>query len=343
MRKRPCALLTILLAAAGAALLFWAIAAGRKELERERAMERPVEAPRRLSRGASGDVVVTVDAAEQARSGIRTAALEAREAPREARAHGRVLDPEPLVSLAMEFALAEAALPASRAEHERAKALHASGGGLAQRALEAAEAQLRADEARARTAARRLRDGWGVSIAGLDPRAREDLVDRLVQREAALVRAHLPPGEALAGKPLQAEVSALGEEERRLPAGEVLEAPTIDEALQGRAFLLRIDAPGAGLLPGAAVTAHLRAADEPLRGVFLPRSALVRHEGRAWAYVQEAPERFARREVRLERPLEDGWLASGPLGPGERAVVSGAQMLLSEELRARISLAEEEE
>jgi hypothetical protein len=53
-------------------------------------------------------------------------------------------------------------------------------------------------------------------------------------------------------------------------------------------------------------------------------------------YVQLDDERFVRRALASYRENGDEWFVSGALDPGDRIVVTGAQMLLSEELRSQI-------
>ena len=71
---------------------------------------------------------------------------------------------------------------------------------------------------------------------------------------------------------------------------------------------------------------------EKEKGVIVPRDALVRHEGRAFVYVQTTDETFQRFEVGLRHPLATGWFTD-ELKPGVKVVISGAQQLLSEELK----------
>ena len=44
-------------------------------------------------------------------------------------------------------------------------------------------------------------------------------------------------------------------------------------------------------------------------------------------------ELFERKDVALERPLADGWFVEDGLQPKQKIVVTGAQQLLSEELK----------
>ena len=62
---------------------------------------------------------------------------------------------------------------------------------------------------------------------------------------------------------------------------------------------------------------------------------MVRQSGKAWVYVQTAPDLFARREVALEEQTAEGWFTRSLL-PGDRVVTTGAQTLLSEEFKSQI-------
>ena len=89
-----------------------------------------------------------------------------------------------------------------------------------------------------------------------------------------------------------------------------------------------------------AVTGFLKIPGELLQGVMVPRSAVVRHEQRTWVYVQTDNATFARKQIVLKHPTDDGWFITEGLSPSGRIAVSGVQALLSEELKSQIRLAE---
>jgi hypothetical protein len=64
--------------------------------------------------------------------------------------------------------------------------------------------------------------------------------------------------------------------------------------------------------------------DENLSGVVLPRSSLIRSEGRTWAYVKTGDQAFVRREVVGGWPVADGWYAIEGFEPGTAIVDKGA-------------------
>ena len=71
-------------------------------------------------------------------------------------------------------------------------------------------------------------------------------------------------------------------------------------------------------------------------GVIVPREAVVRTEGTGWVYVQNAGgEAYTRMEILLDHPGESGWFISQGMTTNDYVVVTGAQQLLSEELKGQ--------
>ena len=75
---------------------------------------------------------------------------------------------------------------------------------------------------------------------------------------------------------------------------------------------------------------------EALAGVMVPRTAIVRFHGDAWVYVQTGADTFERVAIALDHPLADGWFVRAGLKPQAKVVTTGAQQLLSEELKGQI-------
>lgn len=65
----------------------------------------------------------------------------------------------------------------------------------------------------------------------------------------------------------------------------------------------------------------------------IPESAVVWLDGKPWVYVEEGRGRLVRRFVRRELGAQD-------VVPNARVVITGAQMLLSQEFRAQIQVGE---
>ena len=76
-------------------------------------------------------------------------------------------------------------------------------------------------------------------------------------------------------------------------------------------------------------------------GVLVPDAAVVQWEGLAWTYRRLAADAFERVRVPTVRSARGGWIAGAPLAAGDTVVVRGAQELLSEEFRARVTVGDE--
>jgi hypothetical protein len=255
-------------------------------------------------------------------------------------AFGRVLDPVPLVVLDGELASADAALAASRAEFDRTQGLLKSGEGMSRKVAETAEAQFRGDEIKADGLRRRARLEWGAAFPAADAVKRRAFVEQLAGGESALVRVELLAGDALAEPPTGARISVLGRESETIESSVITPASDADPKTQAQGFILRVDKPAFALRPGMALTAWLELPQKVRAGFAVPRAAVLRHDGRAWVFVQEETERFVRKAVNIETPLDGqkGWFVSeesGGIKGDDLLVVTGAQTLLSEELKAQ--------
>ena len=118
-----------------------------------------------------------------------------------------------------------------------------------------------------------------------------------------------------------------------------------DPATRRAAYLYRADRAWPGATPGTPVVAFVSGGTGNVKAagkeVMVPDRAVVQWEGLAWAYVRRAPGRYERVRVPTDRPIAGGWIVEGALAPGDTVVVTGAQELLSEEFRARVTVGDE--
>jgi hypothetical protein len=285
-----------------------------------------------ISLDANGNVVIEMSDETQGDAGIIvTNPIAAQLAP-ELKGYGRVLDPAPLAALMMELASAQVAWTASSNEFARLKFLAAQGNASA-RALQAAEAAAQRDSLTAQSARDRL-----VLVAGKAVAEQKDLpgfIQSLASLDAVLVRIDLPAGQTLESAPAGARIVTLSD--KSADAEFIGAASSIDPQTQGWGFIFLIRPNSLRVLPGAAVTGHLKISGDPLAGVIVPREAVVRAEGKGWIYILNADgESFTRKEIALDHPVSTGWFVAKGVAAGDHVVVTGAQTLLSEELKASI-------
>lgn len=260
-----------------------------------------------------------------------------------------------------ELEAAEAALAASTAALDRSRKLNADNKNLSDRQLQEAEARFRTDQARAVAAGATVR----ALEAGLAPGATAvplvaeqggEVVDilarpgesvesgqpliRLARFDYLLAQVVLPAGESAVQPPDRARLVVLGHENHPLTGQLVSRGTAVDPSAPGQPFVYRVATSGWSLRPGMPVAAFLPVPGARRTGLVAPPEALIRQDGYAWVYVSSGERRFERHRVELLRRVEHGWVISG-LPPEAKVVVSGAQILLSEELKGSLPKARE--
>jgi hypothetical protein len=285
-----------------------------------------------VTHDTNGLTVVKMDDDTQGDIGIGVANPEGAKLTPELKGYGRVQDPSPLIAAVNDLAVARAAYVASSNEYDRAKNLAAQGN-ASTRVLQNAEAAAQRDALAVRSARDKLALSWGDGLAERGDLA--VLLQSLTSREAALVRIDLPAGENIGAQPNGARlVSLAGTNGEAEFFGE---APSVDPQMQGRGFYFLLKPNSLRLAPGEAVTAYMKLPGEPLSGAVIPRDAVIRTAGSTWVYVlNEGGDAFTRTPVALEHPVEGGWFVTNAVTPGNHVVVTGAQVLLSEELKASL-------
>ena len=330
--KKTLRLLVLLLLLAGAAAgLIFAYLVMREERDREATAEAPVIAPSRVTVTAAC-VAVLFDVETQHRLGVKSAALSKASVPDEVTGSARVLDGATLSVLLAEIGAAEAALEATHADHERKRKLVEQGQHASVSAVEAAAAAMKRDEIARGAARAKVVAAWGPALPTRPGLA--TLAAALLRREQAIVRVELLATDSLDPPPERAVLERL--DGFRVAAQLLGPAPSSENPLSGQCLLYLVTSRAEPLVPGTTLTAALARAGKQSTGWLVPRGAVVRHAGLGWIFVKVDAETFARREIALDRQHADGWLVHED--SGTPVVVTGAQSLLSEELKSRIQM-----
>ena len=127
----------------------------------------------------------------------------------------------------------------------------------------------------------------------------------------------------------------------RIAARLVGPAAEADPVTRKPAYLYRAARTWPGATPGTPMVALVPRHERATAGVLVPDRAVVQWDGFAWVYLQRAPGRFERVRLSTDRPTPGGWIAGAPLAAGDTVVVTGAEELLSEEFRARVTVGDE--
>ena len=293
---------------------------------------------------AHGLKVVALGQALQAQAGIRTQTLlPALYRGGYARAYGLVLDLRPLLALRAsdatalgELGVARAAATTSQREYERLRLLNRDGQNVSLKTVQAAQGAYQSAQARltaALTHVANLRQTaitqWGPALARWALHHATGPLTRLFNGQAVLVLVTLPPGLAVSSMPTVVQV-----DNGNMPASAatfVSASPQSDPSIQGETYFY--------LMPARQVRIGMRLAvaiplDKPtVQGAVVPASAVLWYADEAWVYLQTGADRFVRYRVSTQAPVPGGWFETN-LGPGQRVVTQGAQLLLSQELLA---------
>jgi hypothetical protein len=303
-------------------------------MRKERDLEATAEAPvmRRPVSSAARWRTVLADTETQKRLGLQTAVPVPGSVATELTAAARVLDGAALATVLNEMRSAQNAQDAARADHKRKKKLFDNGQNASASSVEQAAALVTQHNIAAEAARDRVAATWGQAVA-----ERDDLpafARSLLQREAALMRVELLATDKLAASPQTLRLFRQSGE--AIAAARIVgAAPVTDSTVAGQSYLCLITTNAAQLVPGSALLARFDTGASE-KGTVLPRSAVIRHAGLGWAYVQTGADTFIRKLVPLDRPHPDGWLVTGEWK--QPVVISSAQSLLSEELKGSIQM-----
>ena len=145
----------------------------------------------------------------------------------------------------------------------------------------------------------------------------------------------LPPGESIKGQPAAA-FAEVPPQSARIALRYVSPATRTDQRIQGLSYFYTV--PGdSGFLPGMSMLAFL-ASDRSVTGISVPEDAVVHWQGGTWIYRAVAPDAFARHALKADPPMSADAYVVEDL-PGETEIVlTGAQALLSEEMKSLLSV-----
>lgn len=257
---------------------------------------------------------------------------------------GTVVQPQTLLdqrrtyqTAAADVARAEITSGAAGVELQRQQALHRDQAATT-KALEAAQVaagtyntnlQLARTQLQLQEAT--LKQQWGPILADWLISGSAQL-DRLLSGKDLLVQVALPTGQHVTDpRVVQIELTS-GD---RLDAKIVSSVPLADPKFQAQSFYAVLAA-SARLLPGMTVSSTIPIGS-PVTGVEIPNAAVVRWQGKLYAFAEIASGEFARRPITTDVPTPDGWLVNSGFSAGTGVVVRGAQLLLSQEMKIQSS------
>jgi len=330
-------LVVIAIAAAlvGALIMYAIVRPSSKEADQAA----PKDTPQRITI-ENGEPTINIDGPTQKKIGLATVPVTATQQNEELQLFGTVVDVQELAALANQLATARAQVEQARAkaafdraELSRLRTLNADNKNVSDRAVQEASATLAADDAAAASANASMQAAMSTALQRFGPiianalQSQSSLYQNLVAMRQMLVQIALPP----ATQPPQT-LSVLAADGSTVPAKLLAPAPRVDPRLQGASYFYV--APGGKLVAGMNVTARF-AGTRSTAGVFMPSDAVVSFQGKSWVYIKRDPTHFTRREISIATPLSGGFFVTN-VAPGSEVVTTGAQQLLSEEMRSQL-------
>lgn len=290
--------------------------------------------------GATAVTTVTLSSASVTASGVKAAPLVASRYAPQVQGIATVLDPQPLLALSAQLQGKRAALDAAVAqshadttEAQRLRELYRHGGNAALHDVQVAEAAASAahakqiaaaaDYAAARSGARAR---WGTTLTALAARGVQAL-DDYADGRATLLAVVLPVGSK---SPVVSTIRVQANGGETVPASLLGPSPRADAVVQGPTYFYRTV--GVGLRIGQRLTATVPQGAPARRGVIVPDAAVIWYAGQPWVYVETTAGHFQRRPLAQTARTATGWFQASGFHAGERVVVRGGELLLSQEL-----------
>lgn len=291
--------------------------------------------------------VIHLSLARQQAGGLVVESLQPASFQPETQGYGKVLDIQPLLELRVRYRaaradsdVAAAALGLAEKNRNRLNELHKAEI-IAGRELVQAEAQWQADRTKAEQARRLMGEirreadhTFGTVLSGLALDGNLPLLNDLAAHRRLLLLVALPAGSPPPARGTALFVSRGLDRSEAIRAELISPAPRTDELVQGETWFFHTA--DERLRAGMRVNVWLPDGRDKRQGVMIPLTAVVWHGGKPWAYRRIGDDDFARAEIARHRDYGDSWFVEQGFAPGENLVVSGAQMLLSEEFRGQI-------
>ena len=348
-------------------VLFWVLVFyGKDEYETyQNEQEEEIESLSRVST-SEGINIVSLSPATQQNSGIQTIKINSASFQGEIKSFGNVVSIESLteaksryLNLKSELGIAKSASTQNLQQYQRLKMLNADDKNVSDQALQAAIANVGADEAKISANQLQLKNlqnntklQWGEALASLafadklPPHLAGLLTNKNVLIQISLPLSMVTPrqGASISVTPLNASVA---------PIQAIYVSPATQSDSNGFGKTFYYSAPADLLRIGMRVnvltaSVAIDGGHKKLSGVVIPSNAVVWYAGKAWAYFKQDDDKnqdnniaenqdknivkFIRKPISTDIEVDEGWFNQG-IDDNSEVVISGAQLLLSEEFK----------
>ena len=337
--------------------LFWVLVFyGQDEYEAYQAeQEEEIESPSRVAE-VKGINVVTLPLATQQNSGIQTAKLASTTFQGEIKSFGYVVSIDRLIEAKAQYIQLQSNIQLARAgstqkiqQYQRLKTLNEDDKNVSDLAVQESLAAVNADKNTISAAALQLKNlqttvelQWGRELAkiafnnNLSPH-----LAGLLNKNNVLVQISLPLNTVSPLKNSTIKITPLTETFK--PVTAVYVSPAITSDTNGFGNTFYYSAPANLLRIGMRVNVEVDPiVGDETKGIIIPSNAVVWYAGKPWAYFKQATNleadsknsatEFVRKPNSTDTAIDAGWFNQGVDADSE-VVISGAQLLLSEEFK----------
>jgi hypothetical protein len=340
-------------------ILFWVLVFyGKDEYEAStKDTDDQIQAPNRVS-SKQGQTVITVDAATQAQSEIKTSLLKASTHTASVSSYGNVVAIDGLIELRTRYLAAKSeaqVLSASSAhnksEYNRLHELNLDDKNVSDKVVATALADLKADEAKlsaaeanAKSISDAMQQTWGDALTRLATgKDISGLLQNLINYSEALIQITLPFDAPEPSVNSTITIAPSASPATSISAYYLSRAPMNNGAIQGKTYFYH--AKNSALRAGMQVSTQSSGTNVQSKnkstGVIIPNSAVIWYGGKPWVYRKTGEDKFSRLPISTDVEIENGWFYQGnvkdSLKPNDAIVTSGAQLLLSEEFKSQIT------
>jgi hypothetical protein len=328
-------------------VLFWVlIFYGKDEYEAyQNSQEEEIESPSRVTE-KSGISIVHLPLETQQNSGIKTAKVNSAQFQGEIKSFGNVVSIDSLIEAKTHYINLKTNTNVARAnsqknlqQYQRLKTLNEDDKNVSDRAVQEALALVNTDNANIKSSELQIKAlqnsmklQWGESLAKLafDETLPPHLAN-LLNRKSVLVQVSLPLISANPSAGSTINIIPLNESTTPIQAIYVSPAATADTNGFGKTFYY--SAPAEQLRIGMRVNVEVGdSKSNAVDGVIIPSNAVVWYAGTPWAYFKQSKDQFVRKPISADTEVDSGWFNKN-ISTDSEVVVSGAQLLLSEEFK----------
>lgn len=287
---------------------------------------------------------VAVSEAAQQLAGIQVSPAQASQHRQEINGFGKAIDLQPLLNIHTRHRevlnglyMAKAALNTAQQALDRYQELYAHGATplhtLQNQQLQWQNASLQSAAATAKLQAIQAETllHWGPVLAAWVLTDQLGKLEGFLNGKALLLQVSLPTNHKPTVAPAIIFVDPSGERSKAQRASLIASAPQNDPNDQGSNYFYETS--GQAIRAGMRVSVWMPDDNQQEKGVNIPASALLWSQQQALVYIKVAPALFRQQAISHYTAIDGGYFIAEAVKAGDAVVTTGAQMLLSEQLK----------